>query len=157
MGVYKLHTYKATQFECKIDLNGASLDDASARLIIESDGLALMFQGAIAKNGTCKISIPRFKGLMEEMSSGEMRLEVIVDDTYFQPWSSPFAVDNKRVTVTEVAKPKKKMKVMVTSNPSDKLINNIVRELYSNGVTVKNIKKRQSTVIRCITEPLKIH
>lgn len=156
MGVYKLHKYKSTQFECNIDLNGASLADAHARLIIESDNLALMFHGAIARNGKCKITIPRLRGLAEELSSGEMTLEVIVDDTYFQPWSSPFTLESsKRVTVTEVVEKKKKMNVVVTNNPSDKLIKTIVRELYSNGITMNNIRQKYSTVRRCINEHIK--
>ncbi len=156
MEVYRLHRYKATQFECNIDLNGASLSDATARLVVESDELTLLFQGSISRNGKCTISIPRLKGLMEELTSGEMRLEVIVEDTYFQPWSSPFRVDeSKRVNVTEVAGQKKKVTVVVANSPSNNLTERIVRELHSNGVTVSNIGKRRATVFKCIIEHIR--
>ena len=41
--MYKLFTDKKENFECKIELEGASLDDAVARLVVESKKLNLLF------------------------------------------------------------------------------------------------------------------
>lgn len=152
MGVYKLYKDKTTQFECIIELNGASINNADVRLVVESDEVALLFQGSIAKNGKCIVPIRKLGNIMKEETSGEMRLEVIVEDTYFQPWKTEFKVDVSKKLKVEVLEPSKKMKVRFVNDSVGKLVNNIIRELKSNGVTINNIGKKRSTVIRCINE-----
>lgn len=154
MSVYKLHRHKTTQFECNIDLDGANLDDATARLVVESNDVTLLFQGSINEHGKCTISIPKLKRLVKEMESGVMRLEVIVEDTYFQPWSSPFQIDSSRkIVVSEVVQGKKPSKVsVVVADRSNRLVDQIVEELHSRGVTVHNIRNNHPAVLRCITE-----
>lgn len=159
MGVYKLYKDKPIQFECRIDLKGAKLNNANARLIVESDDLSLLFQGSITKNGKCIIPIPKLVGLMEELTVGEIRLEVIVDDTYFQPWSSAFKVDVAKKLTVEVVQPKSvqsykkpQMKVRLVNDSTGKLVNNIIRELKSKGITVNNIRRKRFAVTRCINE-----
>ena len=68
-----------------------------------------------------------------------MRLEVIADDVYFEPWSSDFSViTNKKVTVqiAEQEEEKPKMKVQVVEQKEEsKPVNKIVED--------KNVKKTQ--------------
>ncbi len=45
--MYKLFTDKPEVFECNIKLEGASLKNSQARLIIESEDVNLMFEGTI--------------------------------------------------------------------------------------------------------------
>ena len=73
--MYTLYSDKQNIFECDIQLEGASLNDAFARLIIESENLNLMYNGTITSDGTCKIDMPRLKGIVKE--NGNLRLEVI--------------------------------------------------------------------------------
>ena len=98
--MYKLFTDKTEVFECNIKLEGASLKNSSARLVIESEDVSLLFEGTINKDGKCSIPIKKLKGLLEDNTSGQIKLEVIADDTYFTPWKSEFVVEaSKKLTV----------------------------------------------------------
>ena len=98
--MYKLFTDKSELFECDIKLEGASLSKSSARLVVETSDYSLLFKGEINSNGKCEIPIRKLKGLIDENTTGNIRLEVIAEDTFFTPWESDFEVDvSKRVTV----------------------------------------------------------
>ena len=98
--MYRLFTDKTELFECNIKLEGASLKDSQARLIIESEDLNLLFKGQITSEGKCIIPIKKLKGLLEGNTKGEIKLEVIAEDTYFTPWKSEFVVEaSKKLTV----------------------------------------------------------
>ena len=98
--MYKLFTDKTELFECDIKLEGASLKDSQARLLIESENLNLIFKGTIDASGKCQIPVRKLKGLLDEDISGDIKLEVIAEDTYFVPWESKFTVDtSKKITV----------------------------------------------------------
>ena len=98
--MYKLFTDKNELFECSISLQGASLKKSKARLVIETPEYSLLFNGSISKGGKCEIPIKKLKGLIDEDTKGNIRLEVIAEDTFFTPWESNFEVDaSKKVTV----------------------------------------------------------
>ena len=98
--MYKLFTDKTELFECSIKLQGASLKKSKARLVVETQDYSLLFNGTISKSGKCEIPIRKLKGLIDENTSGNIRLEVITEDTFFTPWESDFEVDaSKKVTV----------------------------------------------------------
>jgi hypothetical protein len=98
--MYKLFTDKTELFECSISLEGASLKKSKARLVIETKEYSLLFKGTISNSGKCEIPIRKLKGLIDENTSGNIRLEVIAEDTFFTPWESDFEVDaSKKVTV----------------------------------------------------------
>jgi len=98
--MYKLFTDKSELFECDIKLEGASLNKSKARLVVETSDYSLLFNGSISSGGKCEIPIRKLKGLIDENTSGNIRLEVIAEDTYFTPWESDFEVDvSKKVTV----------------------------------------------------------
>ena len=98
--MYKLFTDKSELFECDIKLEGASLSKSSARLVVETSDYSLLFKGKINSNGKCEIPIRKLKGLIDENTKGNIRLEVIAEDTFFTPWESDFEVDvSKKVTV----------------------------------------------------------
>ena len=100
--MYKLFTDKTELFECDIKLTGASLKNSQARLLIESDDLALVFKGKITSDGKCQIPVKKLKGLLPENTKGNIQLEVIAEDTYFTPWESKFTVDTSRKITVEV-------------------------------------------------------
>ena len=98
--MYKLFTDKSELFECDIKLQGASLKKSKARLVVETPDYALMFNGSISNSGKCEIPIKKLKGLIDEDTTGNIRLEVIAEDTFFTPWESEFEVEtSKKVTV----------------------------------------------------------
>ena len=98
--MYKLFTDKSELFECDIKLEGASLSKSSARLVVETQDYSLLFKGDINSSGKCEIPIRKLKGLIDENTTGNIRLEVIAEDTFFTPWESDFEVDaSKKVTV----------------------------------------------------------
>lgn len=89
---YKLYTDKNENFECEVAVKNASLKGSIARLIVESEGVNLVFNGTI-EGEKCVIPVKRLKGLLDENTRGKMHLEVIVEDTYFKPWESEFVVE----------------------------------------------------------------
>ena len=115
--MYKLFTDKTELFECNIKLEGASLKNSQARLLVESEGLNLMFKGTISSTGKCQIPIKKLKGLLDENISGDIKLEVIADDTYFTPWKSKFTVDTSRKITVEV-KSQEDLEVLTESKPT---------------------------------------
>ena len=117
--MYTLYSDKTNLFECDIQLEGASLNDASARLIVESDGTNLLYNGEIDSQGNCKINVPKLKNIIKE--SGNIKLEVIADDMYFNPWNSEFdlkaskklTVEVKQQTKTPIIESKPRVKVNI--------------------------------------------
>jgi hypothetical protein len=133
--MYTLFTDKTELFECNIKLEGASLKNSQARLIIESEDLNLLFKGQITSDGKCIIPIKKLKGLLEGSTKGEIKLEVIADDTYFTPWKSEFIVEAS-----------KKLTVEVKSQDADLIVESAPK------VQVSGIKETQS-----ITDPITEH
>jgi hypothetical protein len=111
---YNLYTDKANKFNCNIEIEGTSLAKSKVRLVIETDEMSYMFNGSIENTGVCEVNIPKTKNFLPEGTRGNMRLEVIADDVYFEPWSSDFNVKtNKKVNVVVAEQIEDKPKVMV--------------------------------------------
>jgi hypothetical protein len=119
---YFLYTDKPNKFNCNIQIEGTSLAKSKVRLVIETDEMSYMFNGAIENTGVCEVIIPKTKHFLPEGTKGNMRLEVIADDVYFEPWSSDFGVKtNKKVNVVvseqEEEKPKLTVEVFQQEEP----------------------------------------
>ena len=123
--MYKLFTDKIENFEARIKLEGASLKKSSARLVVEAENFSLLFNGTIDDSGNVSVPVRRLKGLLDENTSGAIRLEVIAEDTFFTPWESTFEVDTA-----------KSIKVEIKSQQSTKPINetNTSVEIKSNHI-----------------------
>ena len=115
--MYKLFTDKTEIFECKIQLEGASIKNSQARLLIESENLSLVFKGEISSDGKCKIPIKKLKGLLDENTQGNVKLEVIAEDTYFTPWESKFTVETFRKITVEVKSQETSATIITESKP----------------------------------------
>ena len=155
---YKLYTDKQENFECQIYLEGTSLSKAKARLVVESGGLNLMFNGKIDKNGKCQVPIKKLRGLLDENTNGNIKLEVIAEDTYFQPWQSEFTVDTAKkikVEIKEQTQPEKsnkpKMVVKEVKNHFDP-VEKIVNTLVENGVSINTVLKNKSHIVKILKE-----
>ena len=151
---YKLYTDKQEIFECNIYLEGASLTQATSRIIVETQDLKIMFEGTIDKDGNCKVPIKKLRGLVGEDTKGTMKLEVIAEDTYFLPWESDFEVDTAKkikVEVKQQSKPlvkssKPKMVVKEVKHPFDP-VEKVVNILHKQGVGVSTIYESKKKMI----------
>lgn len=120
---YSLYTDKQNKFSCNIEIEGTSLAKSKVRLVVETDEMSYMFNGLIENTGICEVNIPKTKHFLPEGTKGNMRLEVIADDVYFEPWSSDFSVKtNKKVNVVvaEQIEEKPKMRVQVIEQIEEK-------------------------------------
>ena len=153
--MYKLFTDKSELFECDIKLEGASLSKSSARLVVETSDYSLLFKGEINSSGKCKIPIRKLKGLIDENTTGNIRLEVIAEDTYFTPWESDFEVDaSKKVTVEvksqQTKKPIVETKVKVKVKDEKPTITekqhvlNLFKLLIKEDINVDNISFKRN-------------
>ena len=146
--MYKLFTDKSELFECDIKLQGASLKKSKARLVVETQDYSLMFNGSISKGGKCEIPIRKLKGLIDEDTTGNIRLEVIAEDTFFTPWESDFEVETSKKVTVEVKsqtfkKPIVEAKVKVTDSEQQHVIN-LLKLLVKENINIKNISYKRN-------------
>ena len=164
--MYKLFTDKSELLECDIKLEGARLSKSKARLVVETKDYSLLFNGEINSNGKCKIPIRKLKGLIDETSTGNIRLEVIAEDTFFTPWESDFEVDaSKKVTVEVKSQTAKKpiveTKVNVkvkeekpTLTEKDHIVN-LFKLLIKEDINVENISYKRNALNNIVATYLK--
>ena len=157
--MYKLFTDKSELFECDIKLQGASLNKSKARLVVETQDYSLMFNGAISKGGKCEIPIRKLKGLIDEDTVGNIRLEVIAEDTFFTPWESDFEVEtSKKVTVEvksqSLKKPIVEAKVKVTNSEQQHVVN-LLKLLVNENINIKNISYKRNKLNNIVATYLK--
>ena len=164
--MYKLFTDKSELFECDIKLEGASLSKSKARLVVETSDYSLLFNGSISSGGKCEIPIRKLKGLIDENTSGNIRLEVIAEDTFFTPWESDFEVDaSKKVTVEVKSQTTKKpivetkVKVKVkdkkpTITEKEHVIN-LLKILIKEEINIDNISYKRNKLNNIVATYLK--
>jgi hypothetical protein len=162
--MYKLFTDKSELFECDIKLQGASLKKSKARLVVETQDYSLMFNGSISKGGKCEIPIRKLKGLIDEDTTGNIRLEVIAEDTFFTPWETDFEVETSKKVTVEVKsqttkKPIVEAKVKVKDNTiteSEKQhIVNLFKLLVKENINIKNISYKKNKLNNIVATYLK--
>jgi CRISPR/Cas system-associated exonuclease Cas4 (RecB family) len=164
--MYKLFTDKAELFECDIKIEGTSLSKSKARLVVETSDYSLMFNGKLTSDGKCEIPIRKLKGLIDESSKGNIRLEVIAEDTYFIPWKSEFEINaSKSVTVEVKSQSNKKVikenRIQVSNvkqQITKKEVNhvaNILKLLVHENINIKNLhlkKNRLNKIVATYTK-----
>jgi hypothetical protein len=100
--IYKFYTDRDELFECNINVKNASTKNSIARLIIETEGVNLVFDGKIEKD-KCIVPVKKLRGLIEEGTIGGAKLEIILEDTYFKPWQSQCIIEkHTKVEINEV-------------------------------------------------------
>jgi len=154
--MYKLYTDKRETFECDLFLEGADLKQSSARIIVESDDLTLMFRGTIDNKGNCKVPIKKLKGLMSENTTGNIKLEVVAEDTLIEPWQSDFVVKTAKKVTVEVKSQKQKKQIKESKKPQVKVksvknyvnpINEMVNTLIENNITINKILQNKKKIV----------
>ena len=153
---YKLYTDKQETFECDLFLEGADLKESSARILVETKDLTLLFPGEINEEGNCKVPIKKLKGLLGEDTTGNIKLEVIAEDTLIEPWQSEFVVEtSKKITVEVKGQEDKKPIKEVSNKPQVKIkniknnfnpVNDMVNTLSENGITLQKIIKNKKKI-----------
>ena len=153
--MYKLYTDKQETFECDLFLEGADLKQSSARIVVESNDLTLMFKGEIDDKGNCKVPIKKLKGLMSENTTGNIKLEVIAEDTLIEPWQSDFIVDTTKKVTVEVKSQKTKPQIKESTKPQVKVksvknyvnpINEMVNTLIENDITIDKVLQNKKKI-----------
>ena len=151
--MYKIYLDKNKIFECIVNIEGASLSQSEARLLIESENFTLSFKGEINSDGTVKIPINKLKGILKENYTGKISLEVIAEDTVFKPWESEYQTDvSKKVEVSfnnkltesqeeqiKEHKPKMSFSIIPDEFDTQKHLEQIFKILESNKVSRKNL------------------
>ena len=160
--MYKLFTDKSELFECDIKLQGASLNKSKARLVVETQDYSLMFNGSISKGGKCEIPIRKLKGLIDEDTTGNIRLEVIAEDTFFTPWETDFEVEtSKKVTVEvktqSISKPiiEAKVKENTITDSEQQHVVNLLKLLIKENINIKNISYKRNKLNNIVATYLK--
>lgn len=146
--MYTIYLDKSENFECNLQLEGASLKKSICRLIIESPEITVLCNGTINSDGSVSIPIQKLKNIIEDGSSGNLQLEVIADgDTFFVPWQETFEAKlSKKVTV-EVKSGSGKSNIIqekVTSKPSAKI------SFSSESSKSQKLSKQQ--IVECVSE-----
>ena len=164
--MYKLFTDKTELFECNISLQGASLKKSKARLVVETQDYSLLFNGTIDSNGKCEVPIKKLKGLIDEDTSGNIRLEVIAEDTFFTPWESNFEVETSKKVTVEVksqtlSKPILEAKATVkpqqiTISEKDHVVN-LFKLLIKEDINIDNISYKRNKLNNIVATYLNEH
>jgi hypothetical protein len=157
--MYKLFTDKSELFECDIKLQGASLKKSKARLVVETQDYSLMFNGSISNGGKCEIPIKKLKGLIDEDTTGNIRLEIIAEDTFFTPWETDFEVETSKKVTVEVKtqtskKPIVEAKVTITNSEQQHVVN-LLKLLIKENINIKNISYKRNKLNNIVATYLK--
>jgi len=102
--MYKLLKDKNNEFQCEIRLEGTTAKNAKARLFLEADGCEYVFSGQI-QNERCIIPMGRLKKYANLLESGNIRLEIIAEDTVFTPYENTYELDQEKKVTVEVIQP----------------------------------------------------
>jgi len=153
---YKLYTDKQETFECDLFLEGADLKNSSARILVETKDLTLLFPGTITKDGNCKVPIKKLKGLLDENTTGDIKLEVIAEDTLIEPWQSNFVVSTSKKVTVEIKSQGNKKQIKESTKPQVKIknvkndsnsINEIVEFFKKNNITLQKVVKDKKRIV----------
>ncbi len=157
---YKIYLDKEETFECEASIKNASYKNSSARLIIESEDVNLVFFGSVDKN-TITVPIKSLKKYFTENDTAKIKLEVIIENQLVTPWESEVQFDNyNKVEIKEIKnikqsplveiKLKEEQKEVVVEksqsveNAKQNLLRNLneeIKKIKSNGKLNKEAKK----------------
>jgi hypothetical protein len=155
--MYKLYTDVDKKFSCKVDVGGVSLSECKSRMILETDGLNLVFNGIITKDGMCEVQLTKLKNILSENTKGKLKLEVIAENTLFTPWETECLVDvYRRLNISEIKlesdsdiiddRPKVSVKLGEVSKPKKELTNESKYKVHID-LLKSEMKKRNITTM----------
>lgn len=138
---YKLYTDKSNKFQCTVEVQGTSLSNSQARIILEAnDTVSYLFRGKLYENGVCEFDLPKLKNLLNEGDKGLLRLEIIADDVHFEPWNSQFnVVADKKINVVV-------QEQIIAEKP----------KIIMNEISLTRIEDEQIKEEKTVIEPVKV-
>jgi hypothetical protein len=160
MNGYTIYVDRDTVFECEASIKNASYKNSSARLIIESEDVNLVFFGIVDKN-TISVPIKSLKKYFTENDTAKIKLEVIVENQLVTPWESEVEFDSynkveikeikniKQSPLVEIKLKEEQKEVVVEKSQSVentkqnllKSLNEEIKKIKSNGKLNKEVKK----------------
>lgn len=119
----------------EVDVQGASISESQARLVVEfNGGKTYLFKGKINRDGVCEVTIPKLSE--DDGSGGNVTLEVIAENAFFEPWAGTFDVKSSKsvhVEGIQVTQPEKKtvtVKGLGEKKPTSSKIVRSILETY---------------------------
>ena len=158
--MYKLYLDKQETFEANIQIDGASSSNSLCRLVVEHNNFSILFEGKI-QNNVVKIPISSLKNILQEGSTGKLRLEIIADDTFFIPWEQSYeAIISKKVTAEvfqETPSEKKKPIVEIKSvkSSSNSFSNYLTEQFIQHNISLYNVKKNIELIKKISADGMK--
>lgn len=93
MSTNVIYKNRGEVFKCQLEVDGASGGDIQVRLCLEfNDNKNMFFYGQLDSENKAVITIPRLTEI--EDKQGKLRIEAIVDDTYFKLYECPVELKN---------------------------------------------------------------
>ena len=124
-------------FRCDVSIEGASLNESKIRLVLEFDnGKTYLFKGKVSSDGKVEIPVPKINE--ESDSGGNATLEVIAENTFFEPWTGNFKLKSRKAVQVEGVSVGVTHKKNVVVNNVSKLNE---RKLTKNQKLIKDILK----------------
>jgi len=140
MSTYTIYLDKEETFECEASIKNSSYKNASARLIIESEDVNLVFYGNVEKD-TISVPIKSLKKYFTENDNAKIKLEVIVENQLITPWESDVTFDNyNKVEIKEIKSTKVAPMIEIKIKEDKK----VIEEAPKQSVEKKLEKKKQS-------------
>lgn len=129
---------KTSLFEAKISVDGADLSNTKARLVLKlPNNKNFLYYGSL-KEDVCSFEIPALKEVKD--NQGELVLEVIAENTFFESFTDNFELkQSKSVKVEVVSKNKEIERPKVLVETKIKQENNI-QESIEKKVVQKKVK-----------------
>ena len=119
---YTIYLDKDETFECEASIKNASYKNSSARLIIESNDVNLVFFGSVDKD-TISVPIKSLKKYFTESDKATIKLEVIVENQLVTPWESEVEFDSyNKVEIKEIKNVKSKPLIEVKVKEEKKVV-----------------------------------
>ena len=155
---YTIYLDKEETFECEVSIKNASIKDSSARLIIESEDLNLVFFGTVSKD-TITVPIKSLKKYFTESDSAKIKLEVIVENNLVTPWESELIFDSyNKVEIKEIKNIKSKPLIEIKVKEDKKLkLETKTKEIEQKVVTEskKSTKSLKQKLLESVNDQVK--
>jgi HSP90 family molecular chaperone len=149
---------KEETFECEVSIKNASIKDSSARLIIESEDLNLVFFGTVSKD-TITVPIKSLKKYFTESDNAKIKLEVIVENNLVTPWESELIFDSyNKVEIKEIKNIKSKPLIEIKVKEDKKLkLETKTKEIEQKVVTEskKSTKSLKQKLLESVNDQVK--
>jgi len=145
MNSYTIYLDKEETFECDVSIKNASIKNSTARLIIESDDINLVFFGNITKD-TITVPIKSLKKYFTESDKATIKLEVIIENNVVTPWESELIFENyNKVEIKEIKNVKTKplVEIKVKDYKKPQLISNTEEKVITESKKLtKSLKQK---------------